>query len=255
MDRGGIIIIDYNRIAEEYARHRQTHPGVFRNMVEKGRIGRGSAVLDVGCGTGNYLVSLEKETGCAGWGIDPSEEMLARAKVRSSSLDFRKGSAQTLEFPGDTFDLVLSTDVIHHVHRAGGCPGYFREAYRVLRPGGKVCTVTDSEWVILHRKPLTYYFPETVEKELQRYPSMGTLTAMMEAAGFVDISEDLEEFRYDLTDIQAYRDKAFSSLHIIAEEDWRRGIERMEDDLKSGPIPCIAYYTVLWGTKDGGAHA
>lgn len=242
-------MIEYNRIAEEYARHRQTHPGVLRNIVEEGLVGRGSLVLDVGCGTGNYLVALEKETGCKGYGIDPFEEMLARARARSSTLDLRVGSAQALDFPDSYFDLVLSTDVIHHVHRAGGCPGYFREAYRVLRPGGKVCTVTDSEWVILHRKPLTYYFPETVEKELERYPSMGMLAAMMEEADFLGFTEELEEFAYHLTDVQAYRDKAFSSLHIIPDDAWKRGLARMEEDLKEGPIRCIAYYTVLWGTK------
>jgi ubiquinone/menaquinone biosynthesis C-methylase UbiE len=242
-------MIDYNRIAAEYARHRQIHPGVFRNIVQTASLRRGSAVLDVGCGTGNYLLALETETGCEGHGIDPSEEMLARARARSATLDLRIGSAQSLDFPDDTFDLVMSTDVIHHVNRTGGCPAYFREALRVLRPGGKVCTMTDSEWVILHRKPLTYYFPETVEKELQRYPSMGTLRAMMTEAGFEDIREDQEEFRYDLTDIQAYRDKAFSSLHIIDDAAWRRGLARMEEDLKAGPIDCTAYYTVLWGTK------
>lgn len=242
-------MIDYNRIAEEYARHRQIHPGVFRSIIEKGGVGRGSAVLDVGCGTGNYLVALEKETGCRGYGIDPSEEMLARARPRSSTLGFRVGSAERLDFPDSCFDLVLSTDVIHHVHRVGGCPAFFREAHRVLRPGGKVCTVTDSEWVILHRKPLTHYFPETVEKELQRYPGMETLRAMMQEAGFGGFAEDLEEFAYQLTDIQAYRDKAFSSLHIIPEDAWKRGLRRMEEDLRVAPIPCTAYYTVLWGTK------
>lgn len=242
-------MIDYNKIAQEYARHRQTHPGVLRNVIEKGPVGRETVVLDVGCGTGNYLVALERETGCRGCGIDPSEEMLARARPRSTSLDLRQGSAGALDFADCSFDLVMSTDVIHHVHRTGGCPSYFQEAYRVLRPGGRVCTVTDSEWVIRHRKPLTYYFPETVEKEVQRYPSMGTLQAMMEKAGFTEIEEDLEEFPYELADIQAYRDKAYSSLHLISEDAWKRGLARLEDDLRSGPIPCIAYYTVLWGTK------
>lgn len=242
-------MIDYNKIAQEYARHRQTHPGVLRNVIEKSPVGRETVVLDVGCGTGNYLVALERETGCRGYGIDPSEEMLARARPRSTILDFRQGSAETLDFADSSFDLVMSTDVIHHVHRTGGCPAYFREAYRVLRPGRKVCTVTDSEWVIMHRKPLTFYFPETVEKEVQRYPSMGTLQAMMEKAGFTEIEEDLEEFQYELADIQAYRDKAFSSLHLISEDAWQRGLARMEEDLRSGPIPCTAYYTVLWGTK------
>ena len=242
-------MIDYNRIASEYARHRQIHPGVFRSIVEKGRVGRGTRVLDVGCGTGNYLVALEKETACSGYGIDPSEEMLARARVRSSTLQFKTGRAERLEFPDESFDLVMSTDVIQHVHRVGGCPGYVREAIRVLVPGGKLCTVTDSEWVILHRKPLTFYFPETVEIELKRYPSMDYLKDLMRAAGFLSIEEDLEEFKYELTDAQPYRDKAFSSLHLIPENAWRRGLQRMEEDLRAGPIECTAYYTVLWGTK------
>lgn len=239
-------MIDYNKIAEEYARHRQIHPGVFRNIVEKAKVGRGSTVLDAGCGTGNYLVALEKETGCRGYGIDPSEEMLARARPRSGGIEFKLGRAERLEFPSGFFDLVMSTDVIHHVR---GRAVYFAEALMVLKPGGKVCTVTDSEWVILHRKPLTHYFPETVEKELKRYPSMASLKQMMAGAGFAAIQEDLEEFKYELADIQAYRDKAFSSLHLISEDALRRGVARMEEDLKAGPIRCTAYYTLLWGTR------
>ncbi|MGE5578910.1 MAG: class I SAM-dependent methyltransferase [Bacillota bacterium] len=255
-------MIDYNKMAGEYARLRQIHPGVFRNLVENGPVTKDRSVLDVGCGTGNYLVALARATGCKGFGIDPSGEMLAKARVQAEAaealaqgagaglaLSFRVGSAQTLEFPDACFDLVFSTDVIHHVHKSGGCPAYYREAYRVLLPGGKVSTVTDSEWVIRHRKPLTYYFPETLEKELLRYPSMGTLRAMMEEAGFSGITEDLEEFEYDLTDIQPYREKVFSSLHLIAEDAWRRGLDRMEQDLERGPIRCTARYTVLWGVK------
>lgn len=247
-------MIDYNKIAGEYARLRQIHPGVFRNLVEKGPVTRDTSVLDVGCGTGNYLVALAKATGCKGTGIDPSTEMLAKATAQAQALglDFHVGSAQALEFANASFDLVFSTDVIHHLHRSGGCPAYFREAFRVLRPGSKIATVTDSEWVIRNRKPLTYYFPETLEKELQRYPSMGTLTAMMEEAGFSGITEDLEEFEYELTDIQPYREKVFSSLHLIDEDAWTRGIDRMERDLEQGPIKCTARYTVLWGVRPQG---
>ena len=142
----------------------------------------------------------------------------------------RHRQTQSLDFPDAAFDLVMSTDVIHHVHRTGGCPAYLGEAFRVLRRDRKVCTVT---------------------KELQRYPSMETLKGMTVEAGFKDIREDLEEFNYELTDIQAYRDKAFSSLHIIPDDAWGRGLARMEEDLKAGPIMCTAYYTVLWGTKPG----
>jgi hypothetical protein len=52
-----------------------------------------------------------------------------------------------------------------------------------------------------------------------------------------------------LTDIQIYRDKAFSALHLISERAFARGIARMEQELNRGPLPCIARYTLLWGTK------
>ena len=58
-------------------------------------------------------------------------------------------------------------DVIHHVvDRAA----YYREAYRVLKPGGQVCTVTDSPWIIRHRQPLSEYFPETMPVETGPLP-------------------------------------------------------------------------------------
>jgi hypothetical protein len=53
----------------------------------------------------------------------------------------------------------------------------------------------------------------------------------------------------DLSDIQAYRDKAFSALLLISEAAFQRGIERMEQDLSTGPIPCVSRYLLLWGTK------
>ena len=50
------------------------------------------------------------------------------------------------------------------------------------------------------------------------------------------------------SDIQAYRDRAFSSLHLIEEEAFRRGISRLEADLARGPIPCVSLYTMIWGS-------
>ena len=70
----------------------------------------------------------------------------------------------------------------------------------------------------------------------------------MARAGFVEprlveVSRD-----YDLDDIQAYRDRAFSSLLLIDEEAFRRGISRLEADLARGPIPCVSLYTMIWGS-------
>jgi hypothetical protein len=137
-------------------------------------------------------------------------------------------------------------DVVHHL---ADRRQHFREAHRVLKQGGKGCSVTDSEWMIRHREPLAAYFPETVEIDLARYPRISQLRELMAAGGFGEITANSVEIPYELTDIQPYRDKAFSSLHLIPAEALERGMQRLERDLRSGPIPCVSRYVLLWGTK------
>ncbi|MGE5561160.1 MAG: class I SAM-dependent methyltransferase [Chloroflexota bacterium] len=238
-------MLDYNRLATDYARYRKTHPHVLASLLRSIK-GTQTRVLEVGCGTANYLAALAEIAGCGCAGIDPSEEMLARARDKAVPMALTLGRAEQLPFAGGSFDVVFSVDVIHHVQDRAQ---YYREAFRVLSPGGVVCTVTDSEWVIRRRRPLTSHFPETVAAELGRYPSADSLKTMMDQAGFSAIAEETVEFAYQLTDIAPYRNKAFSSLHLISEEAFRAGIDRLERDLKSGPIDCRSLYTVIWGTR------
>jgi ubiquinone/menaquinone biosynthesis C-methylase UbiE len=239
-------VIDYDRIAVEYARHRKVHPGVLRSLISRSGIDGDSRVLEVGCGTGNYIRALQDAVGCSCWAIDPSEEMLAAARDRCASVNFHAGRAEQLDFEPAFFDLVFSVDVIHHVddHAA-----HFGEVQRVLRPGGRVCTVTDSGWIIRNREPLAVYFPETVEVDLRRYPRLTVLRALMQGAGFRHIEEELLEFRYEVADPSPYADKAFSSLHLISEEAFQRGLQRVKRDLRVGPIAGVSRYVLLWGHK------
>jgi ubiquinone/menaquinone biosynthesis C-methylase UbiE len=238
--------LNYDLIASEYAQHRQIHPGVLRNLCARIDISNGFRVLEVGCGTGNYILALERLTEARCWGLDPSGGMLAEAQARPGGIRFQIGGAEGLDFPAGFFNVVFSVDVIHHV---GDRLAYFQEAYRVLKVGGAVCTVTDSEWIIRNRQPLAVYFPETIEVELDRYPGIDQLQDLMKQAGFDETSQELVEFRYELAEMQAYRDKAFSALHLIPEEAFQRGIERLAGDLWAGPIPCVSRYVLLWGIR------
>jgi ubiquinone/menaquinone biosynthesis C-methylase UbiE len=242
----GIGRIDYNAIAAEYARHREVHPRVLKDLIERGILARTFRVLEVGCGTGNYIIAVRNATGCPCWGIDPSEEMLRPAMERSGEVEFSLGRAEKLEFPRSNFELVYSVDVIHHVQKRRA---YFGQAYRVLRLGGKVCTVTDSAWIIRHREPMAVYFPETVEVDLARVPKLDDLRREMTRAGLEDIVEEMVELPYVLTDAEAYRARAFSAVQLISEESFRRGLERMEEDLQKGPIQGNSRYVLVWGTK------
>lgn len=238
--------IDYQRLADDYATHRAIHPGVLRTLIQRPNLGSTSRVVEAGCGTGNYLRALHSATGCAATGFDPSSAMLNVARSRSPELVWIEARGEAIPLPDASADLVYSVDVIHHVvDRAA----YFAEVARVLVPGGLVCTATDSEDDIARRRPLSSHFPETVPIELKRYPSIPTLRAEMKDAGFSDLEETHVELAYDLTEIAGYRDKAYSSLHLITPVAHAAGITRLEEELQRGPIPALSLYTLLWGVR------
>ena len=153
---------------------------------------------------------------------------------------------EALQFEDSFFDLIFSVDVIHHLEQI---PPYFSEIFRILKPGGLICTVTDSDDTIRNRRPLAFYFPETISVDLQRYPSILLLRKRMEDAGFRHIQQIRVEFPYELTDIQAYKDKAYSCLHLISPDAFQKGLARMETDLAQGSIPGNSRYLLLFGKK------
>lgn len=238
--------VDFNGWAREYARNRRVNPVVLTNLLEIGALSGDSRILEVGCGTGNYIFALQSALGCSCWGCDPSEKMLAEAACRTDGVIFGTGIAERLDFPDNHFDLAFSVDVIHHVNDHSA---YFQEVFRVLRPGGRICTATDSEWIIRHRTPMAKYFPGSIPIELQRYPRTELLQALMKKSGFKEIHEVPTEFPYELAELGTYQDKAFSILHLIPESAYQNGLAAMKRDLASGPLQCVSYYALIWGNK------
>jgi ubiquinone/menaquinone biosynthesis C-methylase UbiE len=236
--------IEYDHAADKYAAHRQIHGGVFYELRMRNELDPDARVLEVGCGTGNYITALAETSGCTAYGLDPSIEMLSR--VCSGEVHCLLGRAETLGFADATFHLVYSVDAIHHV---GEKAAFYREGSRVLRPGGWLCTVTDSADMIRRREILSGYFSETVEIELARYPRIAQLETWMNRAGLVSIRVSAVEEPYQITSIQPFRDRAYSSLHLIAEEAWQAGMKRLEQDLARGPIRGVARYACVWGRK------
>lgn len=102
----------------------------------------GEAVLDVGCGTGTVALLAKKQVGPKGRvdGVDASPDMVARATAKAQGMGmevrFSNAPAQDLPYTDSEFDVVLSTLMFHHLPKAGRA-AFNREAFRVLRQGGR----------------------------------------------------------------------------------------------------------------------
>jgi ubiquinone/menaquinone biosynthesis C-methylase UbiE len=121
--------------------------GERMRAFETGVIGStaGKRLIEVGCGTGELLRAACREaTPARVVGLDPDPAMLAQAeaKLRDAGIaaELVRGTAEALPFPDGSFDLVLSSLMLHHLDTATKRAA-LREWRRVLAPGGSLVLV------------------------------------------------------------------------------------------------------------------
>ncbi|HZK86238.1 MAG TPA: class I SAM-dependent methyltransferase [Desulfosporosinus sp.] len=109
----------FNLIAPVYNRFFRGQVQNYRSILDKYeellKIPQGGRVLDIGCGTGAFVYCLS-ERGYQAVGVDFSASMLraARKSTLRKPIEFVQGDAtKGLDFPDDSFDLVLSSYVLH----------------------------------------------------------------------------------------------------------------------------------------------
>lgn len=111
------------------------------NPFSLGEINEGEAVLDIGCGVGVDVIFAAKIVGAKGnvVGIDLVSEMLDRGKTNIQSMDlqnvtFVEDSAEKLDFPDKSFDVVISNGVFNLIPNKERA---IAETFRLLKPGGR----------------------------------------------------------------------------------------------------------------------
>ena len=159
-------------------------------LVRQAGIRPGERVLDVGCGTGALvLLVAREEPGAELTGIDPDPRALdlarrkaARAGIRAR---FDRGYCQELPYEAESFDVVLSSMMIHHLPTEAK-RGLFREVARVLAPGGRFHALDFGPprglWSRLAARALRGH--GSIAENLE-----GRLPALMEEAGLEEVRE------------------------------------------------------------------
>ena len=244
--------VNYDVIAPKYDARYAQNPlaGVSRELRALVTQGRARKVLEVGCGTGRWVIELAPLVPRI-IGLDLSFGMLEQARAQNNKLLLTNGDANHLPFPSASFDLILSVNALQHYadQRA-----FISEARRLLRAGGALAIVNLDPHIGRDQWYLYEYFEGVQAADLRRFASSGILLDWMLAAGFVRaewrVAEHIhQEFMgREILDNPFTQKGGSSQLAMLSDAAYTAGMDRIHNVIANAADAPPVFITDQWLT-------
>lgn len=233
--------VDYDLIAPRYDERLRDHAldAALVRFLERRDRGRGerARVLDIGCGTGKQIAVHAAALPEVGFvGVDRSIAMLRIARGRCPGAQWIHGDGARLPLVDDAFDYASSQFSYQHI---GDTTRLLSEAYRVLRPGGRLVVTNIDPWSMTGW--LVYrFFPEAFAVDQRDFVPFDDLVALMRRVGFVDV-QAVRDDRTKPERLEAFfayasgRHRA-SQFLAVSDEAYAAGLRRLEAALRDAPV-------------------
>lgn len=236
---------DYSRIFDRYDANPDRHRIAVDREIAALMRGRGNEgplrVLDLACGTGNWLDVQMRSHGVGGaeWhGLDASKEMLGIARAKVPGAQLVEGRAERLPYHSGHFDFIAVNFAFHHFADKEAA---LDEMVRVLVAGGSIrmnnfAPERADHWWVYH------YFPSAIAIDRARFWPVNRLVAGLAARGVAsEVSHTLDDGPVTLVaKLADVRRREISELTLINEQEYQAGLTAIERDLARSPTAQIA---------------
>lgn len=187
-----VLCMHYGYWDDSIPHHRAALQNMNRQVAIAGGIKPGMRVLDAGCGVGGPSIFLGSQ-GCQVEGITLSEKQVATCTANAKRLGmedrvhFSKQNYLQTDFPDNTFDVVWA---IESVCYAWDKKDFTREAFRVLKPGGRLVVADFFSAPILSGSAEDVLMKKWTDSwAIKSYATVAEFNAALQYAGFKELQD------------------------------------------------------------------
>jgi ubiquinone/menaquinone biosynthesis C-methylase UbiE len=239
------VSVDYESASHYYDASRSAGPLTVRMLARLLNISPSCRVVDIGCGTGNFMLALG-ERAASIVGVDTSPGMLSEAAGKGLGGELVRGDALHLPFAEEAFDAAYGVQVLQHFPDKVAA---VREAYRILKRGG-VLALQYCSHAQLQTFCCYHYFPAALPIDKERIPDTPAVLELLARAGFMNYRveacpmEGRSTGCFYIENPEDYLSEEYragnSTFALMAERDIEEGCRRIRADLQSGDADKIA---------------